>query len=243
MMPRTYTETFDDGPGGWVADLCSPQSVWDGVAYCFSPWSVDANHAPPGAGYLHVLMYLHTHAAAVTELDRTNRFVEGGFSTNLTNARVTARLRGTLDIAGPLCNDQTPRTERDVGDVQLCFHVQARVEGPPKTTANFVLTGQPFEITEEWSEQTVQLSPDPKQWTSLGARHDLTDVYGDGDIAEVLADVNHDIIFLLFPLHVVPIGEVDDIHRSWAARDYKVDMAYLPKGLIMFATVQSEYGE
>lgn len=241
-MPRIYTETFDDGPGGWVADLCSPQSVWDGVAHCFSPWSVDANHAPPGAGYLHVLMYLHTDAAAVTQLEGANRFVEGGFSTNLTNARVTARLRGTLDLAGPLCNNQTPRIQRDVGDVRLYLHVQARVKGPPRTTANFMLTGQPFEITDEWSEQTVRLAPDPEQWTSLGARHDLREVYGDADIAEVLADVNHDIIFLLFPLNVVPVGQVDDLHRAWAVRDYKVDMAYLPKGLIMFDTVQIEYG-
>ena len=203
---------------------------------------MDANHAPPGAGYLHVLMYLHTDAAAVTQLEGANRFVEGGFSTNLTNARVTARLRGTLDLAGPLCNNQTPRTQRDVGDVRLYLHVQARVKGPPRTTANFMLTGQPFEITDEWSEQTVRLAPDPEQWPSLGARHDLREVYGDADIAEVLADVNHDIIFLLFPLNVVPVGQVDDLHREWAVRDYKVDMAYLPKGLIMFDTVQIEYG-
>ena len=242
-MPRTYTETFDDGPGGWVADLCSPQPVWDGVAHCFSPWSVDANHAPPGAGYLHVLMYLHTHAASVTPSEGVNRFVEGGYSSNLTNAKVTARLRGSLDLAGPLCNNQTPGSQRDTGDVQLFIHAQAHLEGPPKTTANFILTGQPFEITEDWSEQTVQLTPDAQQWTSLGARHDLTDVYGDGDIAEVLADVNHDIIFLLFPLNVVPVGEVDDVHRLWTARDYKVDMAYLPKGLIMFDTVQIEFAE
>ena len=64
-MTQVYTETFDDGPGGWVADLQSPLPVWDGVAYCHSPWSVDANHAPPGAGYLHLLMYLLTHRRAM----------------------------------------------------------------------------------------------------------------------------------------------------------------------------------
>lgn len=242
-MPGTYTETFDDGPGGWVADLCSPLPVWDGVAYCHSPWSVDANHAPPGAGYLHVLMYLHTHAGSVTPLEGVNRFVQSGYSSNLTDAKITARLRGTLDLAGLLCNNQTPGSQGDLGDVQLFIHVQAHLEGPPKRTANYILTGQPFEITEDWSEQTVQLLPNPEQWTSLGARHDLTDVYGDGDIAEVLSDVNHDIIFLLFPLNVVPVGEVDDVHRMWAARDYKVDMEYLPKGLIMFDTVQIEFAE
>jgi hypothetical protein len=59
-MARVYQETFDSDAGGWVADLSSRLPVWDGVAYCHGPWSIDANHAPPGAGYLHLLMYLRT---------------------------------------------------------------------------------------------------------------------------------------------------------------------------------------
>ena len=129
----------------------------------------------------------------------------------------------------------------NLGGVRLLLLVQARVEGPPKTTANFILTGQPFDITPEWSEQTVHLVPDPDQWTCLGSRRDLTGVYGYGDIAQVLGDVNVDIIFILFPLNIVPVGAVEDRHRQWAAKDYKVDMEYLPKGLVMFDTVQIEY--
>jgi hypothetical protein len=34
---------------------------------------------------------------------------------------------------------------------------------------------------------------------------------------------------------------VEDIHREWAAKDYKVDMQHLPKGLIMFDMVRIEY--
>jgi len=244
-MSTTYTETFDDGPGGWVADLRSALPVWDGVAYCHSPWSVDANHAPPGAGYLHLLMYLPTRAEASVRIAEAlragNRFVTDGHSTDLTNAKLTVRLRGSMDLAGPLCNDHTPIPQPDLGGVQLLLLVQAKVEGPPKTTANFILTGQPFRVTPEWSEQTVQLVPDPEQWTCLGARHDLTDLYGYGNIAEVLRDVNVDVIFVLFPLNISPLGEVDDLHHQWAAKDYKVDMQTLPKGLIMFDTVQIEY--
>lgn len=244
-MARTYTETFDQGPGGWIADLRSPLPVWDGVAYCHSPWSVDANHAPPGAGYLHLLMFMHTHADALRGVDENltgvNRFVTEGHSTDLTNARLTVRLRGTLDLAGPLCNNHSPEPHPDAGGAQLLLLVQAHVDGPPKTTPNFILTGRPFAITPDWSEQTVQLVPDPEAWTCLGARHDLADHYGYGNIAEVLRDVNVDIIFILFPLTVVPLGEVDDIHHQWAGRDYKVDMQYLPKGLVMFDTVRIEY--
>ena len=57
---RTYLETFDTGPGGWYADRHHALPVWDGVAYCHSPWWLDANHAPPGAGYLHLLMWTFT---------------------------------------------------------------------------------------------------------------------------------------------------------------------------------------
>tara|TARA_Y100000588_G_scaffold382020_1_gene468698 strand:+ start:208 stop:945 length:738 start_codon:yes stop_codon:yes gene_type:complete len=245
-MAKIYTETFDDGPGGWVADVRSPLPVWDGVAHCYSPWTVDANHAPPGAGYIHLLMYLGTHAqssALETGLHGVNHFVEQGYSTNMTNARLSVRLRGTVDLAGPLCNHHRPVPQPDLGGAQLMLLAQAKVEGPPKTITNFVLTGQPFEITPDWSEQSVTLVSDPDQWTCLGSRHDLTDFYGYGDIAEVLSDVNVDLIFILFPLNVVPIGEVENRDRQWAAIDYKVDMQYLPKGLVMFDTVQIEYAD
>jgi hypothetical protein len=244
-MSMTYTETFDEGPGGWIADLRGALPVWDGVAHCYSPWSVDANHAPPGAGYLHLLMYLPTHAAAPVRLSAAqreeNRFVAGNYSTDLTHAELTVRLRGTLDLAGPLCNDHTPSPQPDLGGAQVLLLVQSKIDGPPATTANFILTGQPFQVTPDWSEQTIRLAPDPAQWKCLGARHDKADLYGYGDISEVLRDVNVDIIFILFPLKIVPIGEVEDIHRQWAAKDYKVDMQYLPKGLIMFDMVRIEY--
>ncbi|MBI3921465.1 MAG: hypothetical protein HY318_08625 [Armatimonadetes bacterium] len=241
---RTYLETFDDGPGGWAADLRRPLPVWDGVAYCHGPWSVDANHAPPGAGYLHLLMYLVTREALVEPAIRAygeNRFIAGNYSTDLTNAKLTVRLRGMMDLTGPLCNNAPYEPRPDVGGAQLLLLVQGHVQGPPETTPNFILTGQPFQITKDWSEQTVHLVPDPAQWTCLGARHDTTYVYGYGDIAEVLRDVNIDLLFVLFPLTIVPLGEVSGLHRQWAMIDYKVDMQHLPRGLVMFDTVKIEY--
>jgi hypothetical protein len=193
-------------------------------------------------------MYLHTHATQLpspldTDRHGINRFVEQRHGTNLTNAKITVRLRGAMTLAGPLCNNHTPPPQADAGGAQLLLLVQSQIEGPPRTRPNFMLTGQPFEITPDWSEQTVQLAPEENQWTCLGARHDLTDAYGYGDIAEVLQDVNVDIVFVLFPLKIVPIGEVADIHHAWAAKEYKVDMQYLPKGLVMFDTVQIEYAD
>jgi hypothetical protein len=104
------------------------------------------------------------------------------------------------------------------------------------------LTGQPFRITHDWSERTVTLSPDPSQWTCLGARHDMTAEYGCDDIGKVLADVNIDIIFILFPIKVVPArGGITDINGPRAVKDYPVDQQYLPRGLIMFDTIRIDY--
>lgn len=172
--PRVYLEDFNQGNGGWYADRHYALPVWDGVAYCHGPWFLDSNHAPPGAGYLHLVMWLYTdgrwyeHPTAASRLPYTNnRFVEEGYSSRLTNARMTVRLRGELKARG----------------AELLLLAQSETD---KTTANMVLTGQPFRVTREWSEQTVTLAPDPDQWTCLGSRHDRTELYGCDDIGKVL---------------------------------------------------------
>src|SRR5580698_3100736 len=198
-----YVETFDHGPGGWYSDRRYALSVWDGIAYCYSPWWVDANHAPPGAGYLHLIMWIYTGKKWANELNdytrtlpyRGSSFVDENKSTNLTNARVSIRMRGDTDLKG----------------AQLLLWVETQTK---KTTANFALTGQPFKITHDWSDQTVNLVPDPKQWTCAGARHDMGNEYGCDDIATVLSDINIDLIFVLFPLKVVPAGvHIADINQ------------------------------
>jgi hypothetical protein len=104
------------------------------------------------------------------------------------------------------------------------------------------LSGQPFKITHDWSDQTVTLAPDPKQWTCMGARHDMQNDYGCDDISTVLSDVNMDLIFVLFPVKVVPAGlNIKDVNQPRAIQDYPVDQKYLPKGLMMFDTVKIEY--
>ena len=228
-MPRVYTETFDDGPGGWYADRRYALPVWDGVAYCHSPWFLDANHAPPGAGYLHMVMWLYTHQRWYDLEDRPplpytgNRFLSDGYPTDFTDARLTLRSRGRIDLKGS----------------QLLLLVLSEVRGK---MVNLVLHAQPFQVGGEWREQTVTLAPDPDQWTCLGGRHDLLDTRGVAAVDEVLADVNVDIMLVLFPLQVVPIdGEVEDMHRLRAGTDYPVDQEYLPKGLLMVDTVKVEF--
>lgn len=228
-MKRTpYRETFDHGPAGWLGwdGRSSTPEVKDGLLISRSPWWVDYNHAPPGAGYLHLLAALHTHANFVNDNTRRmvgeNRFVAEGYSRDFTHARITTRLRGAVDLKGS----------------QLVWLAQADVPG---TRTNYVLTGQPLTLTEGWSEQTVTFTPDPKQWVCLGSRHDKTDLYGEGPIAEVLRDLNCDIILVLFPLNIVPLTRIANIHTLRAGLDYAVDQSYLPNGVVIVDTVTIEY--
>lgn len=221
-----YVETFDDGSGGWLCwskpNTNFEPEVRDSVLPIRSPWGVDPNHAPPGKGYLTLLAYILTRADRMRkDMGRPNRFVEGGYSRDLTNARLTVRLRGEVDLKGS----------------RMILLAQADAAG---TTPNMVLTEQPFEITREWSEQTITLAPDPEQWICLGGRHNAPH-YGCGPIGEVLRDVNLDIIFILFPLTIVPTTPVDDIHLGRPHNDYEADQAYLPQGWLEIDTVRIEY--
>lgn len=229
---RVYQENFADGPGGWIAWLGHNRpvaaAVSDGALISRGPWGIDSNHAPPGGGYLHLLFILFTApqpnpGPVYGPLLADNRFIAGGYSTDLRNARLTVRVKGDIKLRG----------------AKLVLHCQAQVGDK---AINFVLTGQPFTITPDWSEQTITLTTDPDQWLCLGARHDLLDVYGWGEIEEVLRNVNIDIILLLHPLDIVPLTpEPQGIHHRRPEVDYAVDRTYLPEGYVMLDAVRLEY--
>lgn len=237
MTQRIYRETFDEGPGGWIGwdGKVGPTrlEIDHGAAVSRSPWWVDFNHAPPGAGYLHILFALHLQHGpnfpqAILAAGGTNHYVQGGFPTNLTNARVTVRIRGELDAKG----------------AQLVLLVQGNTSRDPARPnfVNQVLVGQPLTVTREWTEQTLRLIPDPSQWINLGTRHDRVGFYGTAPIDQLLRDVNCDIIFVLFPLDIVPAHPIEgDPHRLRAGHDYPVDLRRLPSGYVMLDDVQIEF--
>jgi len=240
IQPSTYYQSFDEGTGGWMCDAGSIPAIADGAVVCSSPWTVDFWHAPPGGGYLHLLMWIHTNAAWVEQWYPDypgNSYVEGGYPTDLTNARVTVRLRGDVDLQG----------------AQL--HVWVQAEVPPGVRANYVLSGQPISFSTDWSEQSVVLTPDDHQWTCMYGRWDrLIDSgsglipYGcaEGGIAEVLADVNVDIIIVLTPLNIVPLEPLADpslLHYLRAGVDYALDTGFLPSGTIEFDWLRIDYAQ
>lgn len=234
MKQKSYVETFDDGPGGWLGWMAGgggPRrlTIADGAAKTQPPWGIDFNHAPPGAGYLHLPYVLLTGGHQRTEFSGPNRFVEGGYSTDLTHADFTVRIRGEMDMKG----------------AELLLLVQAAVpRGKPTVVANFVLKGRPISVTPAWSEQTLHLAPDPAQWLCMGTRGAGADcdIYGYAPLEQVLKDVNVDLILVLFGLDVVPAGPIQgDPHRLRAGKDYPVDQSRLPSGTLLLDTVRIDY--
>jgi hypothetical protein len=232
MAAKTYAETFDHGPGGWMGFInnyqgTKPLEIKDGAAVSYSPWWIDYNHAPPGgAGYLSLLFGVAT-SGPFTERAREdggiNRFVEGGFPTDFTNAQVTVRLRGELELRG----------------ARLHLLVQGTHDG---ICSGWVLTGQPLSVTKNWTEQTLRLVLDPKEWTCLGTRPDRADMYGTVPLSTILSKVNANINFILFPLTVVPMGPVEgDPNVLRPGRDYHVWQSRLPEGYVMLDTVQIQF--
>ena len=232
MAGKTYVETFDAGPGGWFSwaghSKNVPLQIENGVAVSRSPWAIDSNHAPPGAGYLHLLFVLPTAnlmelARETKELSGPNRFIEGNFPVDFTNAKITVRLKGEVENKG----------------TKLVLLVQGNVGD---RTINYVLTGQPLKITPNWSQQSLTLAPDLRQWTCLGTRHDLLHFYGWGDIADVLRNVDVDIIFVFFIPDVTPLPAIDgDHHRLRPQIDYPIDESRLPQGVVMMDKVVIEF--
>ena len=223
-----YIETFDDGPGGWygwISNAAGPArlDVKDSCALTRSPWWIDYNHAPPGLGYLHLLYMLNT-AGRTSEHQREtegeNRFIAGGFPTDFRNAEISLRLRGEIEAKG----------------ARLHLLCQAAQSG---LISGWLLTGQNIDITAGWSEQRLTLSPDPAQWRCLGVRHDRQGYYGELPLATVLGDVNVDILFVLHPLDIEPMGPIDgDRHHLRPEKDYPVWRSRLPEGYVLLDEIR-----
>lgn len=224
---KEYIETFDSGPGGWIGvrnNFEGPYrlKVQNGVISSYGPWWVDYNHAPPGAGYLSLLMSLPLTGPlteAAREMGGANRFIEGGYPLDFRNAEITVTMKGEIDLQG----------------AGLHLLAQGTHEG---ICSGWVLTGQKLEAASQWSDQKLVLRDDPAQWTALGSRHDRCDTYGVKDLSAVLSRVNVNIYLVLFPLQAVPKGPIQgDPHLLRAGYDYPLWQTRLPDGYLMVDTV------
>lgn len=229
-----YQENFRDGPGGWFGFKGNFEGVVplerEGEAVAsYGPWWIDYNHAPPaGGGYLSLLFGLNTRGPlndVMCEYGGPNPFVENNLPADFTGAEITVRLRGELELNG----------------ANLALLIQGSRDG---ICSGWVLTGQPLTITPDWAEHTLRLEPEAEQWTSLGTRPDRAETYGELPLAEVLADVNVNIYFVLFPLDVRPKGKINgDPGTLRAGRDYRVWQQHLPDGYVLMDSIRIQLSD
>jgi hypothetical protein len=230
---RTYVETFDNGPGGWFGFIDNfqgekPLTVGDGAINSYSPWWVDYNHAPPGAGYMQLVMGLNTQgpfSERLNEITGVNRFVAERLPTNFVNARISLRIKGEIERRG----------------AELVLLVQGKTDN---VCSGWALVGQPIEVTQEWSEQTILAKPDSRLWKSLGTRSDRMDMYGELPLETVLSNVNVNLYLVMFSVNVVPMGPfTGDPHKLRAGRDYPIWQSKIPEGYVIVDSVQIEFDE
>lgn len=150
MNNRVYQERFEDGPGGWygwISNAGGPKPLeWqEGQITSRSPWWIDYNHAPPGAGYMHMVFSLATvgpQGETYMEVGGTNRFISDACPTDFTDAALTVRVRGEL---------QSQRS-------QFVLLIQGNVEG---ITSGWLCTGHPMDVVTSWSEHSITLEAEP----------------------------------------------------------------------------------
>ena len=101
---KCYREAFDDGPGGWygfIRNRRGPKPLeWQpGSVTSRSPWWIDYNHAPPGAGYLHMVFCLNTcgpETETIKDAAGPSRFIAGDCPTDFCGASVRVKTRDEL---------------------------------------------------------------------------------------------------------------------------------------------------
>ena len=211
------------GAGGTTPARRRPLEHRGSTVATRSPWWIDYNHAPPGAGYLHMLMGLNTtgpQGEAVREASGPEPLHRG-------------RVRHGPPERGVHAGAPGRAADRGAGMVLL---VQGAVDG---ITSGWALTGQPFHVRPGLTRQTVRLVPDEGQWTALGSRQGREDMYGVKPLERVLAEVNTNILLIMFPLTVEPMGPLDgDPNRLRPERDYPVWRRALPEGYIVVDEVE-----
>jgi hypothetical protein len=235
-----YLETFDKDPGGWwgwISNAGGPKALeWQkGQVTSRSPWWIDYNHAPPGGGYLHMVFCTYTRGPqgeVFNEVGGPNRLMvtpkePDRFPLDYRDAKLTVRLKGEVV---------------NTNGAELILLVQGTAD---QLTSAWVLTGSPFKITKDWSEQTVTLANDPRKWTCLGSRHDRGDMYGYRPLEQILSDVNIDIMLIFFPLKVIPMGprkfSGNEMHKLRPEKDYPVWRSKLPEGYVTIDTIKIEF--
>ena len=204
---------FANGSGGWntAKTLLEPHQLpaefqacwtsWLSLTACTidvpvagdrmvleSPWWLDPNHAPPGAGYLGLVTWTYLDGGP----DETTFGVP---ALDLRDVTLRVALRAeNLDLKGSHLNFWFQTTMPD-GRFANFVYQRAPIE------RHLPANGSDLELVE------ITLSGDPDAWTCLSTAPDRADFYGCMDVREAMSAVDNDFGFILFPVSGSPLPE------------------------------------
>jgi hypothetical protein len=183
QLPAQYQECWISWLSLYACNIDAPVAGQRMVLE--SPWWLDPNHAPPGAGYLSLLSWLYLDGAAGST-------TQGLRTLDLRDATLRLELRAqNLDLAGG----------------RLRFWFQTTM--PDGRFANFVYTRTSIDasLPPNGSEPVlveIDLSAQPAAWTCLGAASARADFYGCMDVGQALRAVDQDFGVIIFPVSDSP---------------------------------------
>lgn len=163
----------------------------DGTGFATSrgPWWTDANHAPPGLGYLHLVALAY----------HRDWSPDGVIPDTSTGARPLDLRDAELAIRWRAPRLSLPR------DAMLTLWFQTRTS-PADARApryvNYLLTGHTLvtgPASSQWREDVVRLRSSESDYACLGSNTDRADTYGcDVTAVEALRDWNADLGLVVF---------------------------------------------
>lgn len=137
-----------------------------------SPWWLDPNHAPPGAGYLNLLLY---------------NYIDTIFPGN----------KAGIDLTGKTLYLELRSKSLELKQSKLLFWFQTKASNGKHI--NFAFTAAPIILDQNRTIVKLKLTNKPADWTCLGSSIDRANTYDCVSIAEAITNVNLDFGLVILP--------------------------------------------
>lgn len=169
------TDLAAGGESGWFTyplgfNGCKPLEIMsdeNGVFFARSkgPWWLDANHAPPGLGYLHLLAFAYSYDWSEDGVIQTS----GSETLDLRNATIHIRWR-PVDLKLP-----------QGAQIHLWFQTDALgIDPVDSSRVNFLLMDQHLKanpVDSGWQETTLRLNDENSKYACMGSNPAKASLY------------------------------------------------------------------
>jgi hypothetical protein len=144
----------------------------NGEAILQSPWWLDSNHAPPGEGFLNLIMY---------------NYIDSIFSGK----------RKTLNLVNRTLYLELRAKNLNLKQSKLYFWFQTKA--PNGKYINYAFIKSPIILEEGGKILKIKFTSNPIDWICLGSNNDRKDTYDCIPLKDAIYDVNIDFGLIIFP--------------------------------------------